>query len=219
MDKINMYLESLYLQEDLIDILPKFNATKIAKKIQANLDSANPKDSAKKISRFIPKINPALVPKIDSFMSSKDTEYNKLHNRASIVLKNSLDNVSQKMANLAATFLVVSSMYAPRQKRNISHEQNLNSNLKEFITRVRKFGSEHEDDEENRKLRSSDYIDLSVAWVIVVMGSALAISLGSGSYAILTALATAFASGVSLIFHVAIIVGIVIVGLWIYLNW
>jgi len=216
MDRINLYLESLHLQEDIADLLPNINPTSMSKKIQANLDPDDLEKSIKIISRFTPKISPKIFPKVDNYMESKYDNYKRLRKRANVVLTNSLDGLSPTIASMASSFITLLSMYAPKGKENLTPEQNLNKNLKELISRSRKFASEHEDEEKN--IRASDYYDIAVAWTIVVMGTGVAIGLGTGSYIFLKLVSAGFVGALSILANGAVVLALLGATVWMLLK-
>ena len=199
MNKIDSYLAGIYIREDIQDTLKDYK--KVDKQffvgnIKKAVNPDDPKGSLTRIAKVVPSgfNGKTALAKIDKVLGSID-EYSKLQSRATTIIKNSITGVSSQMAEAAGTFLVFHSMFAKKGKENIPVDQNLKVNLKIFVTKVRNFGEDYnEDKEEKRKLRPGDYADLSVAWVIIVMSSSLAIGIAAGIYVALKIVALAFAA-------------------------
>jgi len=198
MNKIDSYLNEIYIQEDMQELLKDFsNFDKtFLGKIKASIDQKKPVESMRKIKKLAPGFNAKRAQaKIDEVVGLKISEYPKLKTRATIVVQNSISGVSKQMAEVAGTFLAVSALFVKKGQEGISLDKNLQSNLKVFVTKVRKFGEDYDDEkEEKTKMRPSDYADLSVAWVIVVMSTALAFGIGAGVYVALKVVSVAIAA-------------------------
>jgi len=195
MNKIDIYLNELCIQEDITSVLPKIDFKSYVQKLKGSVKIKDPKGSMNKIAKMAPPgFNVNVVKKIDKLVSTKYANYKKLQKMATQVVKNSINDVSDKMATIAGSYLVVSSMFAKKGKEGITHEASLKLQLKAFVKGVRKFGEDYDEDEKkNSKMRPSDYADLSVAWVVVVMSTALAIGIGGGVFIFLKVVAAAVA--------------------------
>jgi hypothetical protein len=206
MSNVNEYIDILYLHEELLQLneidlsaairklTPESKTKNMVKNIATSLDKKDKSKSLKKIKTIVtavPKVKPQ---SIDNHISSKYSDYKKMKKTADVVLKNSLPEVSIKVRDIASTFLSVSSMVAKKKNLNIEPTTNLKNNIKLFVTKVRSFVDFDEDEQEKKKsgLEKEDIADLSVAWVIVTMSTALAVGLGTGMYGVLTAIAALF---------------------------
>lgn len=190
MNNIDIYLEELYIQEVELNI-PKLDKALVSK-IKGNLDPKNPVASLKKISKLVPSgLKGNTVPKVDSYLSSRVKNYDKLKNTASQVVRNSIRGVSPKLSELAGSLLAISSMVSKKSQTNINPEKNLKNNIKDFVIKCRKFGEDYEDEEEKKgtKLRPSDYSDMVVAFAIVSIGIVIIASLITGGWVVFSALA------------------------------
>lgn len=198
MNKIDSYLNEVYVREELN--LPKVDFKGFVNKSKKIVDEKDPKGSINRILKISPPgIKPSMLKTIDNYASSKYDKYDKMKNDTARIVKNSIEGVSPKMAQIAASYLVISSMFGKKNQQNMTHEAMLKTNIKEFVVKTRKFGEDYSDEEEekkNKRLRPSDYADLSVAWVIVVMSTALAIGIGGGIYIFLKVIAIAIAASI-----------------------
>ena len=216
MNKIDIYLNELHIQEDIASVLPKIDSRSYIKKLKGSVNLKDPVGSMKKVAKLAPPgLTPNVIKRIDKVASEKYANYKKLQTISSRVVKNSIANVSDQMSEIAGSFLVISSMFS-KGKKNITHEANLKIQLKEFVTRVRKFGEDYDEEEKkNSKIRPSDYADLSVAWVVVVMSTALAVGIGGGTYIFLKVVAASIAASMGAVMMtltwavIAIVFGII----------
>ena len=205
MNKLDMYLNEIYIHEDIQETLKDYTRfdKNMLMKIKSAVNPSDPKGSLKSLKKVAPSgfNSKNAISKIDSALGLKISEYPKLKNRATIVVKNSIDGVSPVMADIAGTFLGFHSLFTKKGQENQSLDKNLKANLKIFVSKVRKFGEDYEEDEKESKpkLRPSDYADLSVAWVIIVMTTALAVGIGAGTYVAMKIVALAFAATLPLI--------------------
>jgi hypothetical protein len=195
MNKIDSYLNELYIKEEIN--LPNLDVKKFASKFKSVVNVNDPKGSVKNIMKIAPPgIKPSMIQGINTYISSKYDKFDSLKDKATKIVKNSVEGVSPKMADIAGSYLAISSMFAKKAQSNMTHEANLTLNIQEFMGKVQKFGEDYEEEAEkkNRKIRPSDYADLSVAWVIVVMSTGLAIGISTGVYIALKIVAMAFAA-------------------------
>lgn len=209
MENLDKYLDLFYLQEDLVHlneedlakVASKFADEKktmmLAKNIQKTLNTDDPVKSLKRVKQMMPPVPIKNVSSIDRYFSSKYSEYKKLKNTTTNILKNSLSQgMSDKMIDLASSFLVIHSMVIKKGDKNLTHTQNLKNSIKDFVMKTRKFADDFDDEEQSTKkqpiIQKEDIPDLAVAWTIVVMASALAIGLGTGLFHIMMAIASIF---------------------------
>jgi len=201
MDKIDNYLEHLYVQEELMtlfevdmnQIIAKFTPDKlksITKKVQGSINKKDPFKSMKLIktvTKIIPTVNVATV---DKYMASKVKEYNSMKKMAEVVIKNSFSGASKQAVAIASSAITVLSLVGKKNEK-ITLKENLKKNVKEFVVRARKFGEDYnEDDKETSGFQKEDLPDLAVAWVIITMGTAVAVALGTGGFMILSGVAS-----------------------------
>jgi hypothetical protein len=193
MDMIDKYLEVIYLQEDLVTIneldlkgfisklSPESKTKSLAKKISGMVNPKKPIGSLKKVSaavKFLPTIKKS---SFDKYMVSKVDNYKVLKNKSEVIVRNSLPSVSKDAVDMASTFLAVSTMFVPKKDKNITKDKLLKRNVQTFVTKVRKFGDDYEDQERKESaLKKEDIPDLAVAWVIVVMSLAIGVAVYSG---------------------------------------
>lgn len=203
MDSIDKYLKELYIKEDdeyiietdLKAALSKMTSSKktqsILKGFSKTLNNKNPIGSLKQISSKIKYIPTIKTSSIDKYLTPKLSEFKKLKNTANVILTNSVPNISKESNQLASTFLAISSMYTKKSEKNLSPNQKMKNNSKEFVMRVRKFMDDNDDEEtsKSRGFQKEDLPDLAVAWVIVAMATALAIGMGTGIIMVTTAIA------------------------------
>jgi len=205
MNKIDSYLKEIYVREELT--LPKMDFKGFANKSKKIVDESDPKGTINRILKIAPPgIKPSMLKTIDNYVSGKYDKYDKMKGDTQRIIKNSIEGVSPKMAEIAASYLVISSMFGKKGQQNMTHEAMLKLNIKTLVGKARKFGEDYSDEEEekkNKRLRPSDYADLSVAWVIVVMSTALAIGIGGGIYIFLKVIAIAIAASIGTVMTIA----------------
>jgi len=200
MNKIDNYLNEVYIQEDIKEALSAYQTIdkRFLSKMKGTIKENDPKGSMKRLKKIVPSGFNAktALSKVDAALGMKVSEYPKLKKRATVVVKNSINGISNQMAEIAGTFLAFHSLFAKKGQENTPVDKNLQLNLKIFVTKVRKFGDDYEesDSKEKSKMRPSDYSDISVAWVIIVMSTALAFGIGAGIYVALKVVALAFAA-------------------------
>jgi len=198
MNKIDSYLNEIYVREELN--LPNLDVKGFISKSKKVVDEKDPKGSINRILKIAPPgIKPSMLKTIDSYASGKYDKYDTMKASTAKIIKNSIEGVSPKMAEIAASYLTISSMFGKKGQQNMTHEAMLKINIKEFVVKARSFGEDYSDEEEeksNKRLRPSDYADLSVAWVIVVMSTALAVGIGGGVYVFLKVIAVAIAASI-----------------------
>lgn len=209
MSNIDIYLEELHFQDEVLAIfeadtpegevgLPKMDVKNTINKMKKVIDIKDPEGSMKKLKGIAPPgFSEKTVKKMDSFLSKKSKDYNKMKRTASQVVKNSIGKISPKMADVAGSFIAFSSMFAPKNSKNINPQANLKNNIKKFISKARGFGEDFEDDAENKKLSVSNWVDIAVGWTIVVTALALAIGIGGGVFVFLSGLAGGLATGLA----------------------
>jgi len=201
MNKLESYLNEIYIQEDMKEALKEFSNLDMnfMRKVKSALNPTDPKGSLKKVAKFVPPgINAKkAMSKIDSVIGLKISEYPRLKKRATAVVKNSVNGASKQMAEVAGTYLAFSSLFVKKGQENTTLDKNLKVNLKIFVGKVRKFGEDYEDedDQKNKKtLRPGDLADLSIAWVVCVMSAGLAVGIGAGLYVAMKVVALAVAA-------------------------
>ncbi len=215
---INLLYETQALSEDMGIDLPNVGKG-LVKKISSTIDVKNPIGTMKKIKKLTPKgfDNLNAVKKAEAYASDKFEKFGVFKKTATQVIKNSLSGVSPKVADVAGGFLAVTAMVVKKSDKNKSPEKVLKVNIKEFITRARKFGEDYDEDDETQKgkMRTSDVTDLSVAWVVIVMSTAVAVGLINGSFVISAAISAFVAASAQTIFIVLLVLaflfGIVVV--------
>jgi len=220
MNKIDVYLnilnETQCLSEDIGIDLPNVNKG-LVQKINKSIDKKDPIGSMKKIKTFIPtgfKLN--AISKAETYLSKNVKNFGLYKSTTSAIIKNSVPGISPKMLNAASGFLAFSSMLTKKEDKNKNPKMLLKMNIKKFVTECRKFGEDHNDEETmSSKMRPGDLADLSVAWVIICMGSAAAIGVIGGVLTISGALATFIAGGaLTSIFVVLIIFAFIFGVIW-----
>lgn len=224
MNKIDSYLNEIYIQEDMQEVLSDYKRIDkpTVMKLNAAVNPKDPKGSLQKLSKLIPSgfNGKKAITKVDQAIGMKISEYPKLKKRATIVVKNSISGVSDQMADVAGSFLAFHSLFAKKGQENMPLDTNLKNNLKIFVTKVRKFGEDYEDEkEEKTKLRPSDYADLSVAWVVIVMTTGLAVGIGAGVYVAMKIVALAVAASLPFIMNLFAytICGVIIMAAFIFI--
>jgi len=224
MDKLDKYLDSFYLQEEL-NMLNEFDLTKLSskiptdekangilKKLNSSINMNKPKESLvkmKKVVSGLPSINTSSV---ESFATKKIKNYKAMKGMSQKIIENSLPGISNNMVNNAAIFLAISSNFSKKDEK-VSQQDVLKRNIKTFVLKVRKFADDFDDSEEKKKtsvFQKEDIPDLAVAWVIVAMATAIAIGFGTGIYAILTSIAAFSLTGtlMAVILLIAVILSI-----------
>lgn len=202
MNKIDKYLNELYINEDFLllkeeldKVLPKPDKG-MFKKISNMLDQSNIQGSLAKLVKMVPNsVSPSLIQKAEGKLESNAPQYVAMKDKATRVIKNST-NVSPKMAEASGSALAVLSLFAKKSEKNKKPEQILNDNLKAVISKARSFGEEYEDDEDENKskLRPSDISDMAVAFTIITLSVAIAWGVLSGGYAVVAAVLAGVAS-------------------------
>ena len=200
MDKIDNYLDHLYIQEELMtlfevdlnQIVSKFTPDKlkgIAKKVQGTINKKDPVKSINRIKTVMKAMPTVNIATVDKYMASKVKDYKSLKKMAEAVIKNSFGGASKQAVGVASSAITVLSMVGKKNEK-ITLKDNLKKNVKEFVVRARKFGEDYsEDDKEPSGFQKEDLPDLAVAWVIITMGTAAAIALGTGGFMILAEVA------------------------------
>lgn len=230
MKNIDKYLETLYIQEDLIilnemDLLKLFKnitiekAKLLTKQIKSKLDEKNPTKSLKNIKALVSNLPKIKVKALDTYAKEKMKNYESMKKTSKLILANSLPHVSKPMQDVAATFLVVSSMFG-KKGASLTHKQNLTIQIKTFVTKVRTFGEGYEVEEppkRERLLQKEDIPDLAVAWTIVAMTTALAVGVGGGVFVILSSIPTLISAHfygiiIFLFFIVLVVASVIMVG-------
>lgn len=202
MNNIDGYLDTIYLQEGIMDIFPKISKS-IMDKVLKNFDEKDPKKSLKFLksaSKTLPLQNPEKkISKLESFLSKNIKDFKKHKNIAEKVLINSVDGLSKQTADYTSTMLVFASMFK-RKNENISAKDNLNRNLKITVKKARAFGADYVDDEDeeakaeyeaSRRRKIQDIADLSVAWAVIVVLFAVATGVLYTGFVILPNIVTA----------------------------
>lgn len=188
MDKLDSYIESLYLRDKR---LVEFDLNKISKKLTPesklkswfkDYNSAVKKRDGKGVTKQlkklpIPKMTLAIV---DKAASVTDSGYKKRKLLSKRVIENSLPGTTNKSTDIAASFLSLLSSLKASKNDNRSESDRLKQYLKEFVIKSRKFMDEHEGEVEKKDKRTAfqkeDLPDLAVAWTIVVMTTGLSVA-------------------------------------------
>jgi len=181
MKKIDNYLQHLFTQEEFINevdlktLVSKTTPEKIKSILKGIKNIINktttPVQSLKKIKRLTKNISVPSVGDIDKILASKVKKYKLMKQKTKTVIKNSIPGISEKALDIASSSIVVFSMMS-RTTNKITLEKNLKKNIQEFVMRVRRFVEEEE--ETKKSISKQDIADLAVAWIIVVMGIAVA---------------------------------------------
>lgn len=203
METVDQYLkileiknECMLLKEDELDmaiskLTPEAKAKSLVKKLGSSFNPKKPIDSLSRVNTllsFLPKVK---VVTLDRFMSSKVKEYKSLKQIASVVLKNSLSEVSDNVNDYASSLLACLSLVAKRGEK-ITPKDNLKRLLKETVTKSRKFIEEHEEQIPAKPgFKKEDIPDMAVGCTIVAISVGVGIALGTGIYSVLTAIAAA----------------------------
>jgi hypothetical protein len=157
MNKIDNYLQSLYIQEEfetlqegLGDAMKKFTADKMKSfsiKLKGAIQSKNIKQAQKLASSSgLAKIKPAAV---DSYMNSKSADYSVAKGLASKVLKNSLPGKpSKKAIDRGATFIAVKSLMSEKKGVPPNVTANAKKHIKQFVTMANKYYDDYEQQSE-----------------------------------------------------------------------
>ena len=217
MDQIDRYLETIYLQEELISlnefdlkkivskVLPEKKIGDLIKKMKSASNDKKPVESLKKIRSLVKTLPLVNEKKFDSYLVSKVDNYKMLKKKAQTIVENSLPNISKSAIEYSSMFLAISTLFVPKKQKNITPDKLLKSNIKTFVMKVRKFTSDYEEDDETEsKFKKEDIPDLAVAWTIITMSIVVGWAAYSGLSFVMSALASALP-----------IVIIVIVGAWI----
>ena len=153
MERIDNYLETLYLAEDLevfqegiTDAIKKFTANKVrafVKNFKSAVDSNNIK-KAKQVAKAtgLGKVKPGAV---DSYMKSQSSDYATVKTLASKVLKNSLQgNPKVKTIDRAATYIAVRSLMATKKGVLPKPLSNGKKYIKEFVATANKYYDDYD---------------------------------------------------------------------------
>lgn len=194
MNNLNVYLESIYIQEDLKSLIPNMSDG-LGKQLAKSIDIKNPDKTAKVVKRLLPRVEPKSgFSKLDKFMDSKFDKFKTYKQLASRILSNSVPGLSKYVADSAASAIVIISMFAKKSEKNQPYEKNLKKNLKEVVDRARKFGEDFDDDyadeedDAKKKRKIQDIADLSVAWGVIMVLSVVILGIGAGLYGVLVAI-------------------------------
>lgn len=190
MNKIDTYLQELYIQEEIdifmegiLDNFPKFDYKNIAKKMVSVFDPSNLKKSIVKLSTIVPPgVTINNFQKLESKVSEHIENYQTLKETATPIIKNSLPGISPKMLNLASSFLAISSFVSDKKNDKITAEKNLRNQIKKFVYKARGFADEQEEDE-RMKMKPSDYTDMVIGFTIIVLSTYIVGKLVSGGTA------------------------------------
>jgi hypothetical protein len=214
MEAIREYLKVLEIQDELVSLnefelknlisklTPESKTKALIKDLSKSTNKRDPIKSLKRVSKLLKFLPTVELKKIDSYMKSKTTDYVKFKRMADVVVGNSLPGISDKARDFSSSFLAVTAFVVPKGK-DIDPAKNLKNNIKTFVFKTRKFMDEQEDNVKKSGLQKEDLPDLAVAWVIVLMTTALAAGLGTGAYLVLAAIAKAIPT--------IIIIGIILV--------
>jgi len=153
MERIDNYLETLYLaeelevfQEGITDAIKKFTAAKakgFVKNFKSAVDSGKMK-KAKQVAKAtgLGRIKPGAV---DSFMNTKSADYSTVKGLASKVLKNSLPgNPKAKTIDRAATYIAIRSLMAPKKGVIPKPTSNGKKYIKEFVATANKYYDDYD---------------------------------------------------------------------------
>lgn len=231
MEKIDTYLEQLYLMENLeqineLDIQSLIKKIAPESKLKGILNKAkglvNIKHPEKllKISKAInsPKVE---IGVIDRFMTSKLPAFKDNKNKSLAVLKNSLSGANNKLLNGAATFISIKSLYRKKNEKD-DPKKILKNNIKEFVLKTRKFQNEYESiPEEKRAVPNDMILDYALGFTIVALALAFATALGSGLYVLLSGFAAVLVpigTGIGAIVVTGIVLGVILFILYVLVG-
>jgi hypothetical protein len=194
MNNLDSYLNEIYFTEEIqqvsegfFDFLPNLNVKQLIRKVKDSVDETNPIETIKKISKIIPSgITEKKLKQAEETLTSKIDIYPKLKTTATNVIKNSLPNASNKVAELAGAYVAISSFISKKSEANITPEKNLRNNLKKFVYDVRKFTDDYSEEKTSSlKFKASDYTDMIIGFVIVSSFVMVVGSILTGSYIII----------------------------------
>jgi hypothetical protein len=154
MEKINNYLQLLYLSEDLNyiqegvgDMIKQFTADK-AKNILKRLSNLADERNIKGIQSFgkTTGFSKIKLPTIDNYMSSKYDEYNKIKDFAHKVLKNSLrGRHNKKLLDITSSYLAVRSFMPERRGAVAKPKRDSRDRIKDFVSKYNSYYDEYEE--------------------------------------------------------------------------
>jgi len=183
MEKIDNYLEMLYLseelnvyQEGLGDIIKKFTAEKAKALLIKIKNFAETKDIKGMQNLFkATGLSRVKLPTIDNYMTSKYNEYGKIRDFSRKVLKNSLrGKPNKKLLEAASVFLAVSS-FIPERKGAVSKpKKDSKMKIREFVSKYNSFYDEHEQPSSDSTLKLPkesipDYV-LGITVIMTLVG-------------------------------------------------
>lgn len=192
MERIDNYLETLYLaeelevfQEGITNIIKKFTANKM-KAFVKNFKSAVESNNIKKVKQVakatgLGRIKPSAV---DSYMNTQSSDYSTVKGLASKVLKNSLPgNPKAKTIDRAATYIAMRSLMAPKKgvlPKPISAGK---KHIKEFVATANKYYDDYDQQADDAEKEGKappiprDSLPDYVVGAVIVLGFAAAVTM------------------------------------------
>ena len=215
METVNIYLESLYIEEfDFSKVIGKINPKTLIDTFKSKINEKDPKKTLEGLSKIsVPNIEPE---KIDKYMQNKITNYKKIKDRNVSIIKNSIPGVSNSIANSVSILATTLATLAPKKDVNKTFEENAKIVIKNVILKARSFMDTYEEEEKNDKKKQGflsripveslpDYV-VALGLIFVVAGVSFVI--GSGIIAVLTAIYGLF-TGPGVFILAIIVVGII----------
>lgn len=154
MEKIDNYLELLYLSEELSyyqegigDTIKNFTAEK-AKGILTRIKNLVDTNNIKGIQDFGKTLGLSNIklPTIDSFMSSKHEEYTNIKDFSHKVLMNSLRGKhNKKLLDVASSYLAVRSFMPERRGAIAKPKRDAKDRIKDFVAKYNSYYDEYEE--------------------------------------------------------------------------
>lgn len=218
MDKIDIYLEQLYLTEqiELLDegvlkdivkkLVPESKIKSVISKLKKSFDIKKPEKIIKAAKGIkIPAVNPKII---DKTIGSKVPLFRKNKAIAKPILKNSLPKAKDKSIEAAATFVALQSLFKKKgETENL--KAILRKNIKDFVLRARKFESDYESQPEEKQTIPADVLgDYIIGSVIIILALVTMGYLMSGVYAIVSLIVGIF-SGLLPQLAIAALAGII----------
>ena len=151
METVNIYLESLYIEEfDFSKVIGKINPKTLIDNLKptqiehlktdtfkSKINEKDPKKTLEGLSKIsVPNIEPE---KIDNYMQNKITNYKKIKDRNVSIIKNSIPGVSNSIANSVSILATTLATLAPKKDVNKTFEENAKIVIKNVILKARSF--------------------------------------------------------------------------------
>ena len=201
METVNIYLESLYIEEfDFSKVIGKINPKTLIDNFKSKINEKDPKKTLEGLSKIpIPTIQPE---KIDKYMQNKITNYKKIKEKNVSIIKNSIPGVSNSMANSVSILSTTLATLAPKKDANKTFEENAKTVIKNVILKARSFMDTYEEernDEQKKqgflsRIPAESLPDYVVALGLIFVVAGVAFVIGSGLIGILYIFYSMFSS-------------------------